>query len=830
METRESRSSISETNWFSDLNSPNWLEFVLKDHSDLGCSFRTAIEVFALTLRDKVVQSLPSNSTMSIYSKVISNLYPEIACSVSQLPVETILRESLTERSDYSLDLDSNSDFFRGVDYMPGSIEDSIEKIDDPEDSGIMDPDVKILVSDADENLDIVECTLFRRVLNIFNHDNRSVADLYASLDKNRDGKVTAGELRAELLKYDPTITEEESNEVFDIFDGDKDGTVSMEELGKRMKFIKQKAEQEVVDPLACMIISKPLRKSMIHGSLSIVLLKAQGLKPGAHSFKSRIKGLLEYATGEYTDCNPILNFHCDFHIENKNKEELPGLIEIELITKNKVEGSANFSWVKAMATPYEYSCKGKVDLKTSTGQLRGILYLQAQWNPIRPKSYTEKELNKLVKLGEEVEKRKKEVKELEKRRKTIQHTLTDEFLKEQENKEEQEHADGPHTRSDRPKAMTYFMNICKITVEKNPDVKTVGILSPTVVSPKSKTPCRGMSPKNSPLASPNCLNSSGVFFTSKTPHLDDSLSSAFLPKGTSPPHNKTQTSPHHNPVSPPQNKETSPPQHKVASPPQHKEISPPQHKEISPSQHKEISPSQHKVASPPQNKEISPPQHKGTSQPQHLGGHHGPSSSLHQKAEPKPSLHHTDSTHLSNQTTTHHPTGSLHHHGTTKPIVNHDTHGLNYSMTVNLSHATDKTQGLNHSLTIDKQHHISPPHKPNQHPEVHKLQHSSTLHVGSSGHSSINSLHPHVEPKHLPSNSISGHAVHHSSTTNKLEEKKNFLTIETPSLDAKRPKTPNTVISPKSNLLHVEAKNRPPAKSPAKNAAPNLSSSFRAN
>lgn len=804
MEIRESRSSISETNWFSDLNSPNWLEFVLKDHSDLGCSFRTALEVFALTLRDKVVQSLPANSSMSIYSKVISNLYPEIACSVSQLPVEAILRESLQDRSDLSLDLDSNSDFFRCVDYMPGSIEDSIEKIEDPEDSGIMDPDVKILVSDADENLEIVECTLFRRVLNIFNHDNRSVADLYASLDKNRDGKVTAGELRAELLKYDPTITEEESNEVFDIFDGDKDGTVSMEELGKRMKFVKQKAEQEVVDPLACMIISKPLRKSMIHGSLSIVLLKAQGLKPGAHSFKSRIKGLLEYATGEYTDCNPILNFHCDFHIENRNKEELPGLLEIELITKNKVEGSSNFSWVKAMATPYEYSCKGKVDLKTSTGQLRGILYLQAQWSPIRPKSYTEKELNKLVKLGEEVEKRKKEVKELEKRRKTIQHTLTDEFLKEQENKEEQEHIQEPHVRSDRPKAMTYFMNICKITVEKNCDIKTIGILSsPSVAIPKSKTPCRGMSPKNSPLASPSGLNSSGIFFSSKALHLDDSMSSVNLHKTTSPSHNKAPTSPHHKAASPPQCKETSPPQHKVAS--------------------------------PPQNKETSPPQHKGTSPPQHHGTHHSPSSSLHQKTDPKSGLHHTDSANLGHQISTHHPTGSLHHsHGTAKTNEHHDSHeihGLNHSMTVNLSHATDKSQGLNHSLTISKQHHISPPHKIEPHPEIHKLQHASTLRVGSPAHSSKNSLHhPHIEPKHLPSNSITDHVVHHSSTTNKLEEKKKFLTIETPSLDAIRPKTPNTAISPKSNLLQVETKSRPPPKSPAKKAAPNLSSSFRAN
>ena len=41
-------------------------------------------------------------------------------------------------------------------------------------------------------------------------------------------------ELRAELVRHDPSITFEESSELFNVLDGNKDGLVTLDELTKR--------------------------------------------------------------------------------------------------------------------------------------------------------------------------------------------------------------------------------------------------------------------------------------------------------------------------------------------------------------------------------------------------------------------------------------------------------------------------------------------------------------------------------------------------------------------------------------------------------------------
>ena len=98
---------------------------------------------------------------------------------------------------------------------------------------------------------------------------------------------------------------------------------------------------------------------------------------------------------------------------ENRTEKDLPLLIEIDLINKNKVEGSGSLQWKKAMNCPNEFSVKSKVLLKTSSGQSRGTVHFQIMWTPVIVRVYTEEELEKMRELERAVTERKKVVGEL---------------------------------------------------------------------------------------------------------------------------------------------------------------------------------------------------------------------------------------------------------------------------------------------------------------------------------------------------------------------------------------------------------------------------------
>lgn len=256
------------------------------------------------------------------------------------------------------------------------------------------------LISQAKQSeIEKVVSNLFTRVMNIFQKDDRSVNDLYNDMDINKDGKIKFEEMRTEFLKYDASITIEESKAVFDILDGNKDGFVSLSELTKRMRFIKEKADLEQTDPLSCLIVSKPLDPELMHGNLSVMLIKAEGLKPGVHSVKIKVNDFLEYLTPDTNETNPFWNFRADFFFENKLEKDLPLLVDVELMNKNKLEGIGSFQWKKAMNNPNEFSVKTKVVIKTSTGQARGSLYFQIMWTPIFVRVLSDEEIERRRRL-----------------------------------------------------------------------------------------------------------------------------------------------------------------------------------------------------------------------------------------------------------------------------------------------------------------------------------------------------------------------------------------------------------------------------------------------
>ena len=267
----------------------------------------------------------------------------------------------------------------------------------------------------SDEHEEVIS-NLFSRVVEIFTKDNRTLPELYQAIDLNRDGKISEKELRAELIRSDKSITAEECKAVFDIIDGDGSGFVSLEELQKRMKLLKDKADEENKDPLACIIISKPLDPNLINGNLSIMLLKGQGLKPGTHSIKIKIKNHLEYIAPDTIELNPTWNFRCEYLFENQKENEICYTVDVDVFNKNKLEGTASFKWEKAKNVPNEFSHKVKAEIKTSTGQHRGFLFFQAQWTPIIVALHSHEELEKLNELEESAKRYQLEKKSTEKK------------------------------------------------------------------------------------------------------------------------------------------------------------------------------------------------------------------------------------------------------------------------------------------------------------------------------------------------------------------------------------------------------------------------------
>ena len=343
--------------WFNQISKQSWYDLVKTNHDELSVSYIDILAEFASLLQINLRKSCNSHTSLS----------------------ESIL-------------------FMKGLkEKLPSMIEPLFSSVNLDEISAIEYKD--------DEE---VASNLFTRVLEIFRRDNRTVNDLYNDLDINKDGKIKFEELRAEFLKCDPSITIEESRAVFDILDGNKDGFISLHELTKRTKLIEDKAEQERSDPLACMILSKPLDSNKIHGNLAVMLIRGENIKPGAHSIKIRLPGILEYMTPDHTDPNPHFNYRADFFLENRTEDDLPLLVELELINKSKIEGVGSFQWKKAMNSPNEFSLKVKVPVKTSTGQVRGSFSLQLMWTPITVRRYTEEELQKRRALEIEVLKHRK--------------------------------------------------------------------------------------------------------------------------------------------------------------------------------------------------------------------------------------------------------------------------------------------------------------------------------------------------------------------------------------------------------------------------------------
>lgn len=344
--------------WFTSISKQSWYDIMKNNHDDLSVSYIDLIAEFATLLQISLRKQCSSHSS----------------------PTDSLLlMKSLKQNLPTSIDsLFSNSNF---------------EDFEFPE------------IKDNEE----LACNLFTRVLEIFNRNKRTVGDLYQDLDINKDGKIRFEELRTEFLKYDPRITVEESKAVFDILDGNCDGVISLHELTKRMRLIEEKAEQERIDPLSCIVISRPLDPTKIHGNLAVMLVKGESLKPGAHSVKIKLPGVLEYLTGDTMEVNPNWNFRADFFLENRTEDDLPLLVEATLLNKNKVEGLGSFQWKKTMNAPNEFSLKVKVPIKTSTGQVRGSLHFQAMWTPINVRVYSEEEMQKLQALEIEILKHKKE-------------------------------------------------------------------------------------------------------------------------------------------------------------------------------------------------------------------------------------------------------------------------------------------------------------------------------------------------------------------------------------------------------------------------------------
>lgn len=396
------QSEITTSDWSQEVSEKNWvaIESVYTDVISTSCI--DLLQEFSSALRLSITSnsSASTSQTLAFIASAKQDL-PSFFASVckavsSELPVEV-------QSKDVEKPLEVQSEALE----KPLEVQsENFEKPLEVQSKDLENPQPVFSRQISEE----IASNVFQRVFDIFTKNNQSVQELYQSFDISRDGGVSFQEFRAGLLKHDSSITSEECQAVFEILDGNSDGAISLDELKKRMRLIKEKAELEELDPLACMVFSKPLDPSLVHGNLAIMLIKATGLKPGTHCVKIRVKNYIEYITPDTTEANPMWNYRADFFFENIKAEDLPTHVEIDLMNKNKLEGTGSFQWQKAMATPNEFVLKVKVEAKTSTGQPRGALFFQAQWTPISVKEYTEEELKHLEILEIKSELRKKEL------------------------------------------------------------------------------------------------------------------------------------------------------------------------------------------------------------------------------------------------------------------------------------------------------------------------------------------------------------------------------------------------------------------------------------
>lgn len=393
----------------------SWLDIIKSPEGQLEQSFTNAVENFAQELKLKTLAKFQPefdlNASLEQLSKITQEYLKGYFSELSLLEPNPQPLEKIEEETKESSQLHENE-----KPNVPesGNVSVDNQKIEEKNKEFHECEEAEEEISE-DENLIETFSCLFRRILKIFCANNRSVQELFESIDVNKDGRATEMELRLELLKHDPTITEEECKSVFAILDGNNDGSISLDELQKRIKLLQEKAEAEAKDPLAHMVFSNPLNPALIHGNLSVILIKATGLRPGTHCVKLRMKNSLEYTTSDTIDTKPNWNFRCDFIFENKTKADLPGMVEFDLLNKNKIEGSGEFQWKKAMDKPNEFSLKVKTDAKTSTGQLRGTFYFSVKWTPIMPRILNEDEKKRLKKIRTYSEEYKRVSKKLDK-------------------------------------------------------------------------------------------------------------------------------------------------------------------------------------------------------------------------------------------------------------------------------------------------------------------------------------------------------------------------------------------------------------------------------
>ena len=452
--------SLAKSSWSDSFINRPTEQLIQNPQNQAEESFQALVSTFADLLKSKISNLITPSTTCSQLSDKINDLAANLPIFFSSLDLKSL--ESPEDQHIHPHIVVSETESKREV---QENITVNVLPICNASDSHGKCSEENSRSEDESED-DTIESTTFRRAIQIFRKNNQSVHDLYCCIDINRDGKISASQVRAELVRYDQSFTREEAEEIFKIFDGDKDGYVSEDDMVKRMKFIVEKAKTEASDPLSCLIISKPLDPDCIHGVVSVSLLKVSGFKQGSRCIRFRLKGVLEYLTPEFNENILTYNFKSDFLLENKTLSSLPGLVEIDLLNKNIIEGHGSINWIKSNTITSEFLYKTKADIKTSLGQARGSLQLQVSWNPIFAKFYSQKELDRLEKLKQRALDYQALLERKNKVTRSLAHKLTVELPALSEEDSYLEEAKEEAGINKEGKRMSFLINVCKKSVE----------------------------------------------------------------------------------------------------------------------------------------------------------------------------------------------------------------------------------------------------------------------------------------------------------------------------------------------------------------------------